>query len=832
MNMDQGPSSSQSKESLLYGSQPEIVEMIASELKSQGIFDQFRRECHADVDTKPAYQNLKQQVEASLEEKLDQLEWQPDIVKNHVREDLRFQIELELRDTNLERMLNQAIHPKVYTEFIPQISDHVYTTLGLEKPATSNGDAAKPSSKEVDDLVQNHNAGFLNDLEPVSPDKLEFDESSEITQEDIEAVEGSSPHCSIQPVFEANVTIPGTVISEVPSKEVEDPYEPENIEVPIKDEEESKEAALSSEPVKIEVKTEIDTSSQNKKDKPATNGSKKHNEHKKHDSKKTDSKSHKPEKKPEKDKKKHSKDEKRQMHSSSEKLHSRDKSSSGTKPKSVLTESSSSHSSKSKTESSSSAGKDSKHKSRSHHHKDDISKKRADDRSSKNRAGDEGGKKRSSDSGSKKRASDDGSKKQHEEEGSKKQHGEDGSKKQTREDGSKKRGNEEGSKKQAIERNKHSLKESGHTSSSSGSYQEGKCMKDRAGKINPDGDAAKQEQSCTDENKLKQTESTRNENSIKPDDNSEHNTPEVINKPVAEHTKVVVPTLHKPIIAENFHQVRKIIKLRKSFDLRQQELAKQKAAEEEKLKLSTKEFEDDIVEDKPAKRQKLDDNTVVPEVLFQAEKQDQTEEFYYFEPQAEGEPPLLAILSSLENADVDTLSCTSVESDDEEELLLELTESDTLLLSLLPGAIQKQDTIAKIKPAVEENRNELSQNHQESILSKLPSNKPKQCSNGTRKNKRALPEKETSNTAEMGQSSHSADILIPTSPTDNVLLLDKKQQVDSVVTESRVGTKHQHQQRYESCDLYKPRPTFTPSRRLRESAAAAKRVADENQWKK
>lgn len=68
---------------------PLLVEKIVYELKAQGIFDQFRRECIADVDTKPAYQNLRQRVEGSVAGFLRKQNWSPDMNKNQVREMLR-----------------------------------------------------------------------------------------------------------------------------------------------------------------------------------------------------------------------------------------------------------------------------------------------------------------------------------------------------------------------------------------------------------------------------------------------------------------------------------------------------------------------------------------------------------------------------------------------------------------------------------------------------------------------------------------------------------------------------------------------------------------------
>lgn len=69
-----------------------LVDKLVYELKAQGTFDQFRKECIADVDTKPAYQNLSQRVEGSVTTFLKEQSWKPDMNKNQVREMLRKRI--------------------------------------------------------------------------------------------------------------------------------------------------------------------------------------------------------------------------------------------------------------------------------------------------------------------------------------------------------------------------------------------------------------------------------------------------------------------------------------------------------------------------------------------------------------------------------------------------------------------------------------------------------------------------------------------------------------------------------------------------------------------
>lgn len=66
-----------------------MFNLIFGIVKSEGLFDQFRRECLADVDTKPAYQNLQHRVETSVRSFLDDQNWSSQMNKNQFRERLR-----------------------------------------------------------------------------------------------------------------------------------------------------------------------------------------------------------------------------------------------------------------------------------------------------------------------------------------------------------------------------------------------------------------------------------------------------------------------------------------------------------------------------------------------------------------------------------------------------------------------------------------------------------------------------------------------------------------------------------------------------------------------
>ncbi|CAG9569109.1 unnamed protein product [Danaus chrysippus] len=147
---------------------PRLVDQLVYELKSKGIFDQFRKDCIADVDTRPAYQNLRQRVENSVSTFLSRQTWQPDLNKNQLREKLRKHIlDGNYLEQGVERIVDQVVNPKVASVFIPKVEDLVYNYLGITKkkspvPETSNG--------KIEDLLP-------NDLEAVSPGSVNEDKN-------------------------------------------------------------------------------------------------------------------------------------------------------------------------------------------------------------------------------------------------------------------------------------------------------------------------------------------------------------------------------------------------------------------------------------------------------------------------------------------------------------------------------------------------------------------------------------------------------------------------------------------------------------------------------
>ncbi|XP_055617415.1 biorientation of chromosomes in cell division protein 1-like 1 [Toxorhynchites rutilus septentrionalis] len=160
---------------------PSFIDAIVHEVKSQGLFDQFRKECLADVDTKPAYQNLRQRVESSVSKFLSQQKWTENIRhKNQLREKLRKNIiDSGFLETGVERIVDQVVNPKISAVFHPKVEEIVYNYLGIEKP--------KPVINGSGFDIQ---TDFMpEDLEAVSPDS---DKKSSSASSDILATHEQS----------------------------------------------------------------------------------------------------------------------------------------------------------------------------------------------------------------------------------------------------------------------------------------------------------------------------------------------------------------------------------------------------------------------------------------------------------------------------------------------------------------------------------------------------------------------------------------------------------------------------------------------------------------
>ncbi|KAG8178757.1 hypothetical protein JTE90_006600 [Oedothorax gibbosus] len=113
---------------------PILVENIVSYLKAMGVFDEFRHECLADVDTKSSYQNLSQRVDGYTSKFLAAEAWNPDLNKNEMRNKLRKHIdESGMLAGGTDHVVEQVINPKIPQTMFPKIIEVVHQYLAKEK---------------------------------------------------------------------------------------------------------------------------------------------------------------------------------------------------------------------------------------------------------------------------------------------------------------------------------------------------------------------------------------------------------------------------------------------------------------------------------------------------------------------------------------------------------------------------------------------------------------------------------------------------------------------------------------------------------------------------
>ncbi|XP_064553304.1 biorientation of chromosomes in cell division protein 1-like 1 isoform X2 [Drosophila montana] len=167
-----------------------FVKTLIEEVKSQGVFDEFRFNCClADVDTKPAYQNVRNRVETAVNDFLAKQHWTPDTNKVQLRERLRKHLlDSDVLDKGVDHIVDQVVNPKVATIFEPKIESIAYKYLGITPPPPPANPPPRPPLLPAPPLppytghsLRHMNGGNLlkvettasllpTDLEQISPD--------------------------------------------------------------------------------------------------------------------------------------------------------------------------------------------------------------------------------------------------------------------------------------------------------------------------------------------------------------------------------------------------------------------------------------------------------------------------------------------------------------------------------------------------------------------------------------------------------------------------------------------------------------------------------------
>ncbi|CAB3381779.1 Hypothetical predicted protein [Cloeon dipterum] len=132
-----------------YEADPDLTARIISQMKSKGYFDQLRKEILADIDTKPAYQNMRQRVENAVNRYLKGQKWSNELNKNKLRDSLRRHL-TEGRLIHVGPVLNQVLTPDVCSQIAPEVDKQICQELGIPEDEEMPEEDNTPNNRRRD----------------------------------------------------------------------------------------------------------------------------------------------------------------------------------------------------------------------------------------------------------------------------------------------------------------------------------------------------------------------------------------------------------------------------------------------------------------------------------------------------------------------------------------------------------------------------------------------------------------------------------------------------------------------------------------------------------